>query len=152
MRNAGSDDSVYHERRIKYCEELLQWCGEETISNNAPIGIAEAYCDLGDAATADRLYTEWLQDDPEWGCGYIGRSDQYQSKESNEGYTKAEEILLVGYSREGLRDKVDVADRLVELYEEIGDPAKAKEYKAIQYKLIDVALKDNPFHKFESET
>jgi tetratricopeptide (TPR) repeat protein len=146
LRNAGSDDSVYHDKRIKFCEELLQWCGEETISNNARIGIAEAYCDLGDAATADRLYAEWLQDDPEWGWGYIGWSDHYRFKESDEGYAKAEEILLAGYSREGLRDKVDVADRLVELYEEIGDPAKAKEYKAIQSELIKEEIMDNLSH------
>ena len=149
LRNAGSDDSVYHEKRIKFCEEVQEWWEEEVIINNARIGIAEAYSDLGDNATAERLYREWLRDDPEWGWGYIGWSDHYWYNENGDDYAKAEEILLLGYARENLRDKTYVVDRIIELYEETDMPTKAEEFKAIRTELIDFDLEEKPIHKNE---
>jgi len=149
LRNAGIEDSVYHEKRITFCKELLEWYREETIINNARIGIAEAYSDLGDADAVERLYTEWLRDDPECGWCYIGWSDHHRFNESGEGYARAEEILLAGCARESLRDKIDLADRLAELYEEMDMPAKSEQFEAIRNELIDVELKNSPFHKTE---
>ena len=134
LHNAGVDDVVYHRKRIVFCEELCQWGGSDGLfMGNARISIAEAHVELGDIAAAEHLYEGWLRDDPEWGWGYIGWSDYYfESKQ----YKKAEGLLLTGYLREGLRDKVDVVDRLITLYNYLGKPEKAKEFKKIQMEMI----------------
>lgn len=31
---------------------------------------------LGGAPVGERLFSEWLREDPDWGWGYIGRSDK----------------------------------------------------------------------------
>ena len=116
LHNAGIADAVYHSKRIDYCRELLLWCGSEhdLIISNTRRALAEAYFLSGDEAECDRLFDEWLQDDPEWGWGYIGRSDCYRYKATDEGNKKAEETLLTAYARSGLQDKIDVVDRIIQ--------------------------------------
>ena len=134
LHNAGVDDKRYHQKRVDYCGELLQWCGsDKLLVENTRRGMATAYFELGENAIAERLYTEWLEEDPDWGYGYIGWSDYYQF--NAERYERAEELLLTGYAREGLRDRTDLLDRLVALYEDMGKTGKAKEYKDILLQL-----------------
>jgi hypothetical protein len=129
LHNAGIKDNGYHLKRAIYCEELLHWCGsDELIVSNTKRGMAEGYYEYGDTATGERLYAEWLSDDPDWGWGYIGWSDCYFYDKQ---YEKAEEVLLNGYVREGLRGKIDVVDRLVTLYGEMEKTDKVNEYKKI---------------------
>ena len=136
LHNAGLQDKEYHKKRAIYCEELLQWCSaDETIVENTRRGMADGYFEYGEKTKAEQLYKNWLDEDPDWGYGYIGWSDNYYFGPKENQYEKAEEILLAGYGREGLRDKADVVDRLVGLYEDMGKPEKAKEYKAISTKL-----------------
>jgi len=127
LHNAGLEDSAYHKKRITFCEELCQWCGtDELMASNTRRAIADAHYELGDTEFAEQLYKGWLQGDPEWGWGYIGWSEHYHYKQQ---YEQAEEILLRGYMREGLRDKIDVIDRLIELYGDMGKPGKVNELK-----------------------
>jgi len=131
LGNAGRCDKSYHLKRSIYCEELLQWCGDnELLVSNTRRALANGYFDYGDEQKGEKLYSEWLQDDPDWGWGYIGWSDCYLIGPNNNRYEKAEEILLAGYSRSGLRDRIDVTDRLVSLYGEMGKPDKVKEFKS----------------------
>jgi len=128
LHNAGLDDNAYHQKRIVFCGELIRWGGkDELFATNARVGMAEAYFELGEEAAAERLYKEWLREDPDWGWGYIGWSDHYRLEGGQP--EKAEEILLNGYAREGLRDKGDVAGRLMELYEDMGWSDKSKDFK-----------------------
>jgi hypothetical protein len=133
LHNAGVKDKTYNEKRIIYCRELLQWCGtDELIISNTRRGMAEGYYESGDPDSGEQLFTEWLRDDPDWGWGYIGWSDcYYRLKYSGPQYEKAEEILLIGYAREGLRDRINIVERLVTLYEDMGNSNKAKEFKKI---------------------
>jgi len=132
LGNAGFSDKNYYLKRSKYCEELLQWCGDdESIINNTRRAMADGYFDYGDEAKGEHLYSEWLRADPDWGWGYIGWSDCYWIGKNNDRYEKAEEILLTGYSRSGLRDRIDVVDRLVSLYGKMGKPEKEKEFANI---------------------
>jgi len=138
LRNAGLEDKSYHHKRIVYCKELLQWCGsDELIAENTRRGMAESYFLAGDAATGEQYYLEWLRDDPDWGWGYIGWSDYYQFG-SNKQFEKAEEILQTGFARDGLRDRIYVAERLASLYEDMGKLDKAKEYKE-KYTMLERA-------------
>jgi hypothetical protein len=131
LHNAGLKDVAYHGKRIDYCRELLSWCGSEDdlMIGNTRRAIAEGYFWSGDEAECDRLFAGWLHDDPDWGWGYIGRSDCYQYKDNDEGYAKAEEILLAAYARDGLRDKIEVIERIISLYSDMGKTDKVKEFK-----------------------
>jgi len=130
LHNAGIDEKIYHSKRAVYCEELLQWCGSnDLIIENTRRGMADSYFDSGDEAKAEQLYSEWLRKDPDWGWGYIGWSDCYWFGLGEKYYEKAEEILLTGYARIGLRDKEDVVDRLIGLYEDMGQQEKVEEYR-----------------------
>jgi tetratricopeptide (TPR) repeat protein len=129
LRNAGRKDSIYHEKRIKFCEELLQWCGDETIFNNARLGIAEAYSDLGDATKTERLYAEWLDADPAWGWGYIGWAEYHLLELDEPEYERANEILERGLAQTGLRDRREVLERVIECNEESGNVERVKYYK-----------------------
>lgn len=130
LHNAGIEDKGYHQKRIEYCRELLVWCGTgEQINSNTRRALAEAHFECGDATTGDRLFAEWLSDDPEWGWGYIGWSDCYLLKSGGQQYGKAEEILLTGYGRSELRDRIDLIERIIALYKDMGKPDKIKEYR-----------------------
>lgn len=148
LHNAGIEDNRYHEKRIKYCQELLKWCGnDEIINKNTQRAIADAYFGLGDTATGDHLFTEWLNDDPDWGWGYIGWSDNYWMGRDNRQYEKAIEILMSGYSRESVRDKIDIVERIIDLYKAMGHPGKAAEYRPVLLSLQHNAPKGSRHYK-----
>ena len=135
LHNAGIDDKAYHEKRIVYCQELIQWCKSDLTINNTRIGMAEAYFELGDSAAGEKVFTEWLRDDPDYGLGYVGWADCYRLIIDDKQYEKAEEILLTAYARSDLRNKIEVVESLITLYEEMDKPDKVKEYENVFSKL-----------------
>jgi len=136
LHNAGIDDKIYHQKRVVFCQELIQWCKDGLIANNARIGMAEAYYEIGDPASGDRVFDDWLRDDPDCGMGYCGWAECYQyDLFAGENRERAEEILLAGYARSNLREKSEVVERLISLYEDMGKPDKVKEYKRVYSEL-----------------
>ena len=132
LRNAGVDDPAYHIKRIGYCRELLERCGsDELLIANTRCAMAEAHFDAGDEAECDRLFKEWLEEDPDWALGYLAWSECHQSKDGGAGNAKAEEILLAGYARNGLCENPELVARLMALYEDTGKPDKAREYEEV---------------------
>lgn len=148
LHNAGIDDKSFHQKRIDYCRELLQYCGgHEPITENTRRAIAETYADLGDYETCDRLFEEWLDDDPAWGWGYIGWSDGYYLLSTRKKqYEKAENILLGALGQHDLRDRVDVLSRIVELYSQMKNTGKAQEYKRLLLEERRNLPESNPRH------
>ena len=149
LHNAGVADPSYYEKRIEYSTELLTYSGgDQLIKENTRRAIAESYSAMGDMETCDRLFEEWLQEDPKWGWGYIGWSDcWYLFKGSRGDYEKAEQILLEGLSRPEVRDRIDIAARMVELNEQIKRPDKAREYKTLVRKLMPSASETSLYYK-----
>jgi len=151
LHNAGLDDPSYHEKRIQYCTELLEYCGKERLTNeNTRRAIAEAYSELGDMDTCGRFFEEWLRDDPNWGWGYIGWSDcWYLFKSSPGDPEKAEQILLQGLSQPELRDRIDVVQRLIDINDndQLQRPDKVHEYKTLLHKLMPTASKTSMYYK-----
>ena len=83
--------------------------------------IGDAYAQMGDMRKADELFQERLTVDPQWGWGWIGWSDCYgfwKRKHYNPG--RAEEILKQGLAVSGVRDKSDMLERLMTVYEDMG--------------------------------
>jgi len=142
LHNAGIDDITYHHKRMVFCRELIQWCKDDLTIYNTRIGMAEAYFDIGDIAAGDQIFKEWLSDDPDCGMGYSGWADCYRLTFDDRRYEKAEEILLAGYARTGLRDKHCVVEGLVNLYHEIGKLDEAQKYAKLYPVLHPAELTD----------
>ena len=147
LHNAGIEDKSYHKKCAIYCEELLQWCGddEEEIRNTRN-SMAESYYSSGDVTKCEQLYEEWLRDDPDWGWGYVRWSDNYWFGAGNDHFDKAEEILLRGYARDGLRDKIAVVDRLASIYKEMGKLEKAESYDRMFSVMKRFAPRGSPYY------
>jgi hypothetical protein len=120
LHNAGLENEEYIHKRIKYCNEMIELCGQEDglIIENAKRAIAESYFALGNAEACDRLYSQWLDEDPAWGWGYIGWSDCYSfgTKKIKPDHSKAEEIIRKAVEKKDVRDRIDVLMRAVEIY------------------------------------
>ena len=149
LHNAGIADARYYEKRIKYCTELLTYCGDDQlIKENTRRGIGESYSGLGDMENCDRHFEGWLKEDPAWGWGYIGWSDCcYLYKKDNGDYEKAEQILLQGISQPEVRDRIDIVARMAEINQKAKKPDKEREYKKLMHKLMPAASKTSTYYK-----
>jgi len=142
LHNAGIEDKAYHQKRIDFCQELLQWSGtDELLINNTKIALAEAHYEIGNESGGEQLFKEWLQEDPDNGWAYSGWSDCCRHNGNAIDNEKAEKILLAGYERSGLRDSEYVVERLITLYEEMDKPEKVMEFKKIEAELRRAGLK-----------
>ena len=138
LHNAGVDDKIYHQKRIDFCKELMQWCKDELTANNARIAMAEAYFELGDQTSGEQIFTEWIRDDPDSGMAYGGWSDCYRYHSDEENHEKIADILLAGYVRPELKDRAGVVERLVSLYEEVGIADRARKFRSELKQLLRV--------------
>ncbi len=109
--------------RIRFCEEVI----ERTAGNDSSMiedmrrAIGDSYAVMDDRQQADSLFDGWLKADPEWGWGWIGWSDSYALFTRGEkDYGRAEQILKSGLAASGVRDRDDLLERLMRIYEETG--------------------------------
>jgi len=126
--NAGREDPEFLRARIVVCEEALRRFPDEDelMVENRRRAVAESYFELGDSDKAEALFEQWLAADPRWGWGWIGWADLYFFFDSRpKDYGRAEELLDRGYAMSGVRDRADIADRLVMLYRETGRAGEA---------------------------
>lgn len=134
LHNAGLKNLEYFRKRIQYCEELLKVYPEEKadtlIIENARRAIAESYYELEDTGNCDRLFEKWIQDDPQWGWGWIGWSACYWRDQKNKNIEKGQSILERGLAIEEVRDREDLLDYAGELYTETKQDEKAAEIDA----------------------
>lgn len=134
LHNAGLENPVYFSKRIRYCEELLTKANatDQLMIENTRRAIADSYFALNNAGECDRLYQAWLHDDPTWGWGYIGWSEGYHfgSNNSESDYAKAARIISQALAVADLQDRVDVIDRAIDIFIEIGDESRATELQA----------------------
>jgi len=128
LGNAALVDASFHQKRIAYCTELLEVGGlrDRITVGNARSAIAEAHFALGETETCDALYEEWLAAEPGWTLGYILWADCWTGPFSTvKDWEKAERILQRGLSLDNLEARVDLLERLVEVYKALGDDARA---------------------------
>jgi len=138
LGNAGVDDPAYHGKRIIYCRELLQWCGpDELLIANTRCAMAEAYFESGDETECDRLFEEWLRDDPDWSLGYRAWAECYILRNDGVHNDKIEEILLAGHTKGEPRDRLETVAHLMALYEDTKQPEKFKEFEKLFHELHD---------------
>ena len=108
---------------------MLELCGEDKglLVRNIRRAIADSHYELGNKDACDQLYSAWLEQDPDWGWGYIGWADCYWNDSSN--LIKSEEILKRALSRESVNDRADVLQRVIDLYKELGRSQEAAKLK-----------------------
>lgn len=144
LHNAGIEDKSYHQKRIEFCRELLEWSGaDELLINNTRIGLGSAHYWSGDEAGGEEIFKEWIREDPDCGWAYSGWAECCRFNGGDPQYEKAEEVLLAGYGRSGLRDRIYVVEGLINLYEEMGEPAKAEGFMKIRSELQPADSKDS---------
>lgn len=129
LHNAGILNKEYFQKRITYCEEMLELYGTDhgLLVDNTRRAIADSHYELGEKDKCDKLYSTWLEENPDWGWGYIGWADCYWNDSSN--LLKSEEILKRALSQESLQDRSDVLERAVDLFEELGKHQEADALK-----------------------
>lgn len=129
LGNAGQEKEEYHRKRIKYCEEMIETLAssDSLTIENTKRAIAESYYALGDSEECDRLYINWLREDPHWGWGYIAWSDCYGfgTNKIEPNQIRAEEIIRIAIEKEDVRDRDDVLMRAIEIYGELNQKEKA---------------------------
>jgi tetratricopeptide (TPR) repeat protein len=129
LHNAGLSNKEYFQKRITYCEEMLELCGayHGLLVENTRRAVADSHYSLGEKEKCDNLYSTWLEQNPDWGWGYIGWSDCYWFDKSKDtlNLKKSEEILKRALLRESIHDRFDVLERAIDLYEELGKHKEA---------------------------
>jgi tetratricopeptide (TPR) repeat protein len=127
--NGGREDPRLLRARIAVCGEALRRFSNQDalMVENRRRAVAESYFELGETDKAEALLEQWLDADPSWGWGWIGWADlHFLTNDRPEDYGRAEELLRRGYSTSGVRDRGDIAERLVLLYRETGRDEEAE--------------------------
>lgn len=89
--------------------------------------LANSYYRLGERKKAEQLMIEYLQKDSEWGFGYVEMADWYLSF-AEKDYEKARDILEKALQNENLRDKDVLYERLIDIFDKLGNKEKSKYY------------------------
>lgn len=124
----------YGNIRIQLNEQTLNYLEKQDYISieNAKRAIAETYFIIGNIHKGEELFENYLNENPEWGWGWIGWSDQYWlCKKDDADFKKGEDILSKALNVPNLRDRTDVEGRLLELYSESGETEKFIEFKAM---------------------
>jgi len=123
LHNAGVSYKEYFQKRITYCEEMLKLygTGHGLLVDNTRRAIADSHYELGEKEKCEQLYSFWLEENPDWGWGYIGWADCYWFDKLKEpsNLKKAEEILTRALLRKSVNDRVDILQRAIDLYTEL---------------------------------
>ena len=118
---------IYGNIRIQLNEQIHDFTHLEdklTIENTKR-AIAETYFLLGNVKKSEELFELYLSENPKWGWGWIGWSDQYWLCErENANYIKGEDILLKALAVTDLEDRGCVEDRLLDLYNQSSQDEK----------------------------
>src|SRR6266498_4512953 len=136
LGNAGFDNPIYHEHRVRYVREFLAQFPDEEANHyvNFRRAEGESLWTLGRRDEAEAVYAALIERLPDEGWGYIGWADHYWLfDKSLKDYARGEAIMRRALARPKLQDRGDVLERLAELYTEWGKP-KEREAIAAQVK------------------
>ena len=151
--NTGLKQRPLLTERISLCKLILQRFSQrnagkdhDLTTGNWKRALAESYFEVGQTDKAEALYREWLQNDPRWGWGWIGWSDCYFfGQPSAKDLEKSEKLLSEGLSIADVRDRLDLMERLVDVYEKQGQSEQAKE---LNRQIIASVSTANKMHEF----
>jgi len=127
LGNAGLDDPAKLQTRITVGEQVLRRFTDcdQLVVENWRRAVAEAWFWLGDTTTADQMYKDWLDHDPQWGYGWIGWASGYMPPARTNAptdYQRAEDLLRQGHAVSGVRDRDAIAEWLQQTHHDAAHP------------------------------
>jgi tetratricopeptide (TPR) repeat protein len=126
LQNAGVDDPIYHEHRLRFVRELLALFPDEDDDRYLQFKRAEgeALWALGREEEAEQLCAALVDRLPDEAWAYVAWADKYWLMDPPDPpqYGRAEEIMRRALKRPNLRDRVDLLERLIDLYDTWGKP------------------------------
>lgn len=134
ISNDAEIKDFYGKKRIYLNEQILNFLEEDDdlSAENANRAIAETYFTMGDIKKGEELFEAYLSEDPNWGWGWIGWSDQYWiCNRENADFKRGEQLLLKALNNPGIRDREDIEERLLDLYSESGETEKFEKVNAM---------------------
>lgn len=129
LRSVSLDDTNALSKEVEFYQEVLKRTKGNHLDlfvQNMRMNLAEAMFDHGKSAEVDALYEDWLRKDPQWGWGWISWAYCYVGgRNSPENPDRVIEILQKGLSTKGLRNRLDVLEKLAEFLEAQGRTSEA---------------------------
>lgn len=142
LYNAGLDEPEFFRERISLCETVISQFSNGSLStNDFKMALAESHFQLGDREQGDRLFREWLDEEPQCGNGWTSWSHCHWpfANHGEKDAAKAEQILKEGLAVTGIRDRELILESLAQLYDETdrGDQAKAVREEVKQVRRLE---------------
>jgi len=118
LHNASLRDETILRNKFIFCKEYVEM--HENVLNKDMRNLggvrrsyAECYVEKGELGSCDSLYKKWLEQEPDWGWGWIGWADCYWlfSYKGKQNLIKARSILEKGLLIHGIKDKNHMLDR-----------------------------------------
>jgi tetratricopeptide (TPR) repeat protein len=127
LNNAGIDDPAYYHSCLTYIDEFWRSFPAELRDAELVLclerGKAEALWRLGQFEASEATFASLAERLPDEGWAYIGWADQYWlGSFSAKEFERGEPILQRALQRPTLKDRVDVLERMLSLYQEWGKP------------------------------
>lgn len=123
LGNAGIEDGHFLDEKISLCKTMIGRFSDGALSiENFKSALANSYFSVGEPEKGEQLFDQWLDEDPQWGWGWIAWSDCYFcfAPPENKNAEKAEQILKDGLAVANVSDRKHLLERLSGLYEETG--------------------------------
>jgi tetratricopeptide (TPR) repeat protein len=127
LNNEGIDDPAYYHSCLTYIDEFWRSFPAELRDAELVLclerGKAEALWRLGQFEASEATFASLAERLPDEGWAYIGWADQYWlGSFSAKEFERGEPILQRALQRPTLKDRVDVLERMLSLYQEWGKP------------------------------
>jgi tetratricopeptide (TPR) repeat protein len=133
LQNAAAFNSNYHKHRLRYAREFMTRFPQMDPLHylNFTRAQGEALWELHRHDEAEKVFAALVERMSDDAWAYIGWSDIYWLlKGASKDFAQAETILKCALARPRLRDRVDVLERLADLYKEWGKPDQRKQMSA----------------------
>jgi tetratricopeptide (TPR) repeat protein len=124
LGNALLKDISFAQKRIDFCTWYIEKFGDESdiYVIESKMAIAETNFWIGKKAEGEKLFNKHLIENPTCGRGWIAWSDCYWvlARAEDKNGKKAIELLKRALKVDGLEGRIDIQERLKELYSELG--------------------------------
>ena len=124
LHNAGVDEPLYFQKRIKFCEELIERTSSDEMKNNARRAIAETRFRIGEHDEAFRDFENIVRDSPNWAWGYLHWAGCCVWDMEPPNYEEAIKIIEMALKNPDLDDVAEVRTIALEYFEHMDDDKK----------------------------